>query len=141
MLRRASTRGRRRESDSHRGGFDHSSSNIPIIEEPNPSTTSLNYHDYAREMNNAPKVEPSRKGSSPPKAGAHYNPYVTPAPQYEYPPSSGRNPLQSAPVTSSTGAYPQATHPAAGQQTQTQVAASGVVAGTAAAELEGQGNY
>ena len=144
VLRRASTRGKRRESDSHRGAFEHNNSNIPIIEEPNFSTTSLNYHDYAREMNNAPKVEPSRKGTSPPKAGAHYNPYVTPAPRYEYPPSSGSapmNPLQSAPVTSSTGAYPQASRPAAAQQAQTQAAASGAVAGTAAAELEAQGNY
>ena len=123
VLRRASTRGKRRESREHDGSGNGTT--IPIIEEPsNQSQASFNYHDYAREVNGqGPAPNPNRKGTpggSPPRGssteggqagafGASYNPYVTAAPKYEYPPSSPQRSQPAAPTpapVTSSSVYP-----------------------------------
>ena len=124
LLSRASTRGKRRESYGLAGRSEslrNSTGNntIPIIEEPPLPGNGYDYHDYAREGSNQgqSKNSPPRDagGAKPGEGGttgfgASYNPYVSPAPKYDYPPGSpprseGGPMSATAPLTSSS-VYP-----------------------------------
>ena len=102
LLRRASTRGKRRESYGLASREHNNSNPIPIIEEPpNTSTTSLGYHDYALQVANSSSgqapTKPPLARQSPPRQPARpidngfgassYNPYIQTAPIYDYPPN------------------------------------------------------
>ena len=121
LLHRASTRGKRRESyglPRHSESLRNSTSNntVPIIEEPRLPASSYNYHDYAREVSGAgqSKASPPRGdtgrlaegGNGAAGFGASYNPYVTPAPRYEYPPQPASPPRSAAAPLTSSSVYP-----------------------------------
>ncbi|KAI4138823.1 MAG: hypothetical protein LQ340_008041 [Diploschistes diacapsis] len=170
LLRRASTRGKRRESYSRVHGPSERNSAagnaIPIIEEPDMPTTSSNYQDYQVSPQLSKQYSPLRgEGGSNSRPGeganggfgATYNPYVTAAPKYDYPPPtsppSRSAQLPSAPVTSSsTYPSPLRTTGTAAQQKESMSAANPPGLGSPprrnnrgtkkayAAELDGRGD-
>jgi hypothetical protein len=140
LLRRQSTRGKRRESYGLAAMSNRNSNSVPIIEEPTSSVASFSYHDYAREVaNNNNNGRPSaqnktsqNKQQSPPLQGSKpgdngfgastYNPYVQTAPIYEYPPGrpseDGAASLSGLPYPSQSRSNAPGSRPGPGSSTQ-----------------------